>query len=397
MIKVKSCGGSLKMIRASYSRSICLLLSLAASAALWMAGCSSEQRPAPSAETSSSSDPNLISVKPEQMSQIKLMTLEPTTMNRVLRLTGSVAYNNFATTPVISQVSGPVLQIMVSPGQRVARGQAMLYASSPEFSQQRSAYLKARDASRVAEQNFSRANDLYQHHAISQKDLLDAESTKNQTQADLQAAIQGLEILGISRVDAVEGAASAKIPLRAPISGAVVERLVAPGQLMQAGNTQCFTISDLSTVWVLVNIHEQDLAYVHDGDSVEIRTESYPTVFRGKISYLGAALDPTSRTLQARIVTANPGEKLKKDMYVVATVQAGAVRNVIAAPDAALLRDSENEPYVYVAAGNNQFARRQVTIGDSENGQTEIKSGLKNGDKVVADGALFLQFAHSLQ
>ena len=374
-----------------------LHLLICLSAAVWLAGCGETQRPVPATESAKDSNANLLSIKPEQMSQIKTVIVGLTSMSRVLRLTGNVAYNNFTTTPVISQVSGPVLQVLVSPGEHVQKGQAMLYASSPEFSQQRSAYLKARDAFRVADKNYARSNDLYQHHAISEKDLLDAESARNQAQADLQAATEALEILGIPKADAVEGVMSAKIPLRAPISGEVVERLVSAGQVIQAGSTQCFTISDLSNVWVMVNVHEQDLAYVHDGDSVEIQTDSYPTVFHGKISNLAAALDPTSRTLQARIITANPGEKLKKDMFVTASVQAGQAKDILAVPDASVLRDTENEPYVYVVAGDNQFARKQVTIGQSENGQTQIQSGLKTGDKVVANGALFLQYAQSLQ
>ena len=92
----------------------------------------------------------------------------------------------------------------------------------------------------------------------------------------------------------------------APVGGEVVERLVGPGQLLQAGSTQCFTISDMSTVWVLVNVYQSDLDYVRAGDSVDISTDSYPDTFHGKISYLAPALDPTTRTLQARIVTNNP-------------------------------------------------------------------------------------------
>ena len=151
----------------------------------------------------------------------------------------------------------------------------------------------------------------------------------------------------------------------APAGGEIVERLVGPGQLLQAGTTQCFTISDMSTVWVLVNVYQNDLAYVHAGDAVEITTDAYPTVFHGKISYIAAALDPTTRTLQARIVTDNPGDKLKKDMYVTATVQAGAMKDALTVPDAAVLRDTENQPFVYVLSGATSLRGAQVKIGDS--------------------------------
>lgn len=195
----------------------------------------------------------------------------------------------------------------------------------------------------------------------------------------------------------LEKQTSPEAPVLAPISGVLVERLCAPGQVVQAGNTQCFTISNTSTVWVLANVYENQLAYVHVGDPVTITSDAYPDSFPGKISYLGAALDPASRTLQARIDTRNPQGKLKKDMYVVATVRAGAIANAITVPDAAVLRDAENQPYVYVAAGQNQFARRNVTLGESQGGQTQITGGLKAGEPVIGDGSIFLQFANTLQ
>jgi RND family efflux transporter MFP subunit len=156
-------------------------------------------------------------------------------------------------------------------------------------------------------------------------------------------------------------------------------------------------VSDTSNVWVLVNVYQKDLPNVRVGDPVTIQTESYPDVFHGRISYVAASLDPNTRTLQARIETSNPGEKLKKDMYVVATVDAGTIQNAIALPDSAVLRDSENMPFVYVESSSQQFGRRTVTLGDSLNGQTQVTSGLKPGDRVVGNGSLFLQFANSLQ
>jgi multidrug efflux pump subunit AcrA (membrane-fusion protein) len=156
-------------------------------------------------------------------------------------------------------------------------------------------------------------------------------------------------------------------------------------------------ISDVSTVWVLVNVYQKDLPYVRVGDAVTIQTDAYPDDFHGRISYVAASLDPNTRTLQARIETSNPGDKLKKDMYVVASVNAGTIPNAIALPDAAVLRDSENQPFVYAAASANQFGRRSVTLGETLNGQTEILSGLKAGDRVIGNGSLFLQFANSLQ
>ena len=241
---------------------------------------------------------------------------------------------------------------------------------------------------------------MYAHHAIAEKDLQQAESDHAAAQADLQSSEDALRALGLKDLEGLSknsAQTASEIPVQAPAGGEIVERLVGPGQLLQAGATQCFTISDMSTVWVLVNVYQNDLAYVHAGDAVDITTDAYPTVFHGKISYIAAALDPTTRTLQARIVTENPGDKLKKDMYVTATVQAGAMNDALTVPDAAVLRDSENQPFVYVLSAHQQFARRQVKIGDSTGGRTLIDSGLKEGERVAGDGSLFLQFKNSLQ
>jgi membrane fusion protein, heavy metal efflux system len=274
----------------------------------------------------------------------------------------------------------------------------MLYVASPDFSLLRSNYLKAKDAYALAQKSYARAKDLYQHHAIAEQNLEQAESAEVQAGGDLAAAQAALKVLGITDPDALVNAPpSFEVPVKAPISGLVVEQDVAAGQLLQTGATQCFMISDVSTVWVLVNVYQKDLPYVRAGDSVSIQTDTYPEVFHGRISYVSASLDPNTRTLQARIETNNPGEKLKKDMYVVATVNAGTISKAIALPDAAVLRDSENLPFVYAVASPNQFGRRSVTLGESLNGETEITSGLKPGDQVIGNGGLFLQFANSLQ
>jgi cobalt-zinc-cadmium efflux system membrane fusion protein len=367
---------------------------------LLLAGCGSSG-PNPSASSRSASDPNnpeLFDIPQNQMSHVQVLSVEPTTLTRSLRLTGAVAYNGFHTTPVITQVSGPVSRVVVVPGERVTQSQPMLYVASPDYSQLRTNYLKAKDAYALAQKAYARAQDLYQHHAIAEQNLEQAESAEVQAGGDLVAAQAALKVMGITDPDAlVKAPPSFEVPVKAPIDGLVVEQDVAVGQLLQPGSTQCFMISNTNTVWVLVNVYQKDLPYVHVGDPVSIQTDSYPDVFRGKIAYVAASLDPSTRTLQARIETPNPHDKLKKDMYVVATVNAGTLRNAIAVPDAAVLRDTENQPFVYVAAAPNQFARRSVTLGESLAGQTEITSGLKAGDRVIGNGSLFLQFANSLQ
>jgi len=339
-------------------------------------------------------------ITPEQTAHIEIVSARRENLPRTLRLSGAVAYNAFLTTPVFAAIGGPVHEILVAPGQVVHRGQPLLTVTSPDYSAARSAYLKARDAFALAEKMYTRAQDLFAHGAIAEADLQQAESTRTQAQADLESSSDALRALGLKDPEAVAKnpvQSTAEIPVNAPVAGEIVERLVGPGQLLQAGGTQCFTISDTGSVWVLVNVYQSDLAFVRAGQEVEVATDSYPETFHGKISYIAPAMDSATRTLQARIVAQNPGRKLKKDMYVTAVVRAAALVNILTVPDTSVLRDAENEPFVYVETVANEFARRQVTLGDSNNGRVQIRSGLAQGERVAGNGSLFLQFMNSLQ
>ena len=381
-----------------------------ASVSAWvsLAGCGAGPSESESKMTSYSSKESraetasLFTVPQDQMAHLQVVSVQKSTLPRVLRLTGAVAYNAFMTTPVFAAIGGPVHELLVAPGETVHQGQPLLTVNSPDYSAARSTYIKARDAYLLADKFFTRAQDLFNHGAIALADFQTAESNRTQAQADLQSSEDALRVLGVNDPESLATnppKTTSQVPVLAPVGGEVVERLVGPGQLLQAGATQVATISDMSTVWVLVNVYQSEMAYVHLGDSVDVNTDSYPEIFHGRISYIATALDPNTRTLQARIVTENPGKKLKKDMYVTASVNATAIANAITVPDASVLRDAENEPFVYVQSPTNQneFARRVVQLGESHGGRTQITSGLKEGEHVVGDGSLFLQFKNSLE
>jgi len=349
---------------------------------------------------SKSDTAELFTVSKDQLAHVQIVAAEEGPLPRTLRLAGSVAYDAFATTPVFAAIGGPVHEILVAPGQFVHAGQPLLSVTSPDYSSARSAYLKARDSFALADKLYTRGQDLFAHGAISEADLQLAESNRTQAHADMESSADVLRALGLKDPEAVAKnsmQSTAEIPVLAPVTGEIVERLVGPGQLLQGNATQCFTISNTNTVWVLVNVYQNDLPFVHLGDLVEINTDSYPELFHGKISYTAPALDPNTRTMQARIVTQNPGKRLKKDMYVTALVKAGSIPDAITVPDAAILRDTENQPFVYVQIDGNQFARRVVTLGQTDKGRTQITRGLKEGEHVVGDGSLFLQFKNSIQ
>jgi len=360
------------------------------------AGCG-RTAPAAASDPPPATIAQLFTVPRNQMSHVQVVAARLATWPRMLRLTGNVDFDQFATTPVITPVSGPVTRILAATGQQVRAGETLLEVSSPDVAAARSNFLKADVAVKLAQQVERRDQDLLEHHAIAQADMEQAQSALEQARADLENARASLRIWGVPE-PTPGSAATALIAVKAPIAGEVVERDVAPGQLLQGGATQCFVISDTHRMWVLANVYQSDLDYVHVGDPVTIETDAYPNPFHGRIQYLSPALDPATRTLQARIETANPRSELKKQMYVTADVEAGSLGKVIVVPDAAVLRDEQNVPFVYVESGApNRFAHRTVAIGASRAGETQITSGLQAGENVVGDGSLFLQFADSFQ
>jgi len=189
--------------------------------------------------------------------------------------------------------------------------------------------------------------------------------------------------------------ASSRRSIRSPIGGTVVERLITPGQLLQAGTTAAFTVADLSTVWVLANVFESDLATVHSGQLATVTNSVAPAPFIGNVDYVSALVDPTSRATSVRLVVRNRNDLLKRDMYVRVSIKSNASRSGILIPTSAVQRDDENLPFVFVEAANGTYGRQRVTLGQRVGDRYEVLSGLTGGEKIVADGALFIQFAES--
>ena len=224
----------------------------------------------------------------------------------------------------------------------------------------------------------------------------------NDANTDVENSLQALRIFGITR-DEIEQAdkqgvaISPNLAVRSPIDGVVVQKLVSPGELIEAGTTACFAISDVSTVWVQGHIFDRDLPDVHSGDSVEETNPAFARSFRGEVSYVGASVDPATRTTPVRIVTHNPEGLVKRDMFVDAAIRTATRSNMLVVPVAALLHDEQNEPMVYVEASPGKYAKRLVQVGEQRNDQVEIRSGLQFGERVVSDGSLFVQFALTAQ
>jgi cobalt-zinc-cadmium efflux system membrane fusion protein len=339
-------------------------------------------------------------VPQEQMSHVQLATVSEAKWMTMITTTGTVDWDGDKTTQAITQVTGPITRLAVDLGSRVTVGQPLLYVASPDISNAVSAYRKAKNRLDLAQRNLDRARDLLEHKAIAPRDLESTQADYNDAATDVQTALQQLNILGVSQNDIRDAEAQtvpirSELPMRSPIAGVVVQRLVMPGQVIQAGATVAFVISDVSTVWVQGHIYEKDLRSVRVGDTAEIRSASFPETLQGTVAYVGDLLDADTRTTAVRIVTRNPRAELKKDLFVDVTIHDTSSRQALVVPTASILYDEENFPFVYLQMQPGQFAQHAVQIGSQRGDQVEIVDGLKRGDRIVSQGSLFLQFANS--
>lgn len=341
------------------------------------------------------------SVPEAQRSHLEIVTVHQAEFQTLIRTTGTVDWDSDHTTQAITQVNGPITKIVADLGTRVKAGDPLLYVSSPDIATAVSTYRKAKNRLDLAQRALDRNKDLLAHKAIAQRDLDDSQADFNDAATDLATALQALRIIGVSDAELTDaasqtGAVRSELPMRSPIDGVVVQKLVFPGQVIQAGTTQAFTISNISSVWVQAHLYEKDLKNVHVGDAAEVKNSAFPDVFHGRVTSIGELVDPATRTTLVRIVTANPGGLLKKDLFVDVTMTEPARHQVLVVPTSAVLYDEQNFPFVFVDTGQGRFTQRIVTIGTQQGSDTEVTSGLKPGEQVVGQGSLFLQFASSI-
>lgn len=360
-----------------------------------------KQRPA-SVAYADSSQSSLFVVPENQVAHLQIKPVRRDSWSLVVRTTGTVDWDADHTTQAITQVGGPITKILVDTGTMVDADQPLLYVSSPDVTNAIAAYRKARNRMNFETATLARGKDLLQHHAIAQKDFESDQADYNDASTDLQNALQALLIFGITQNEINDAdrqglAINPQLAVRSPIKGMIVQKLVFPGQLIQAGATTCFLISDLATVWIQGHIYEKDLTSIRAGDSVDATNSSFSETFHGVVSNIGTMIDPATRTTPVRITTANVQGLLKKDLFVNLVIHTRTRRKVVVVPTSAVLYDADNMPFVYLQMDGNRFGQRLITTGAQQNNEFEVLNGLKEGERVVSEGAIFLQFANTYQ
>lgn len=291
------------------------------------------------------------------------------------------------TVPVVTLASGRVVEIRAKLGDTVKKGEVLLRVRSDDVSSGYSDYRKAEADELMARQQLDRSKELYSHGAISQSQLEAAVDTEADAKAGLDQATEHLRLLG-NDPDHMSGI----VDIVAPTSGVITDQEVTEGSSVQSYGANPFTISDLSSVWVLCDVYENDLPSVHVGEIADIRLNAYPDqAIKGTISNIGAVLDPALRTAKVRIEVNNPGS-MRVGMFATATFH-GLKRQAHAAIPADAILHLHDRNWVFVPQGTNQFRRVEIVAGDMlPNRMQEVLSGVAAGQKVVAN-ALTLQNA----
>ena len=305
-----------------------------------------------------------------------------------LTVTGVVTPDVSRTIPVVSLASGRVVELRTRLGDQVTKGDLLMRIQSPDVSSALSDYKKAQSDDVFAQADLDRAHDLYEHKAIAKKDLDAAENTRQKARVDLENATQHLRVLG---VDPHQTQTSAIVDVVAPASGVIVEQNVttSAGVKTLDNSPNLLTIADLSRVWIVCDVYETDLATVHLGDEAQIHLTAYPNeVLKGRISNIGAVLDPNLRTAKVRIEVANPG-MLRVGLFVTATFRGQHAEELAVVPTTAILH-LHDRAWVYVREPSGEFRRREIVSGPAlADNMQAIRSGLRPGERVVANALVF--------
>jgi membrane fusion protein, heavy metal efflux system len=339
----------------------------------------------PAAKVEREQDVNLLTIDhPEQYPLVKATeySAAPT-----MSVTGTVNPDISRTVPVISLATGQVVQIRARLGDTVQKGQVLLQVRSPDIAGAFSDYRKAIADELLANKQLQRSQLLYDKGAISMGNLELAKDTEEKAKVDLETTLEHLHLLGVDK-DHPSGI----VDIKAPVSGVITDQQVTnAGGVQGLAGSNPFTISDLTSVWILCDVYENDLANVHIGESADIVLNAYPDKkYAGKISNIGPILDPNIRTAKVRIQVANPQLLMRVGMFVTATFHGQKKVEYASVPAAAILHLHDRD-WVYVPAGDKKFRRLEVKAGNTlPNKMQEIRSGIQPGQEVVTN-ALVMQ------
>jgi membrane fusion protein, heavy metal efflux system len=346
--------------------------------------CSDPSKAAPT-KAEITLDPNVFTVEhPELFAQTKVAVRE---LPLQLTANGTVNPDITRTIHVTSLGSGRITDLRVRLGDQVRKGQVLLLISSPDLASAMADYQKFRADENLSRKALERAQMLYSHGALAQKDLEIAQDTEDKAKVDLETAERHVRVLGGDPAHP-----GPLIELRAPISGTIVEQNVAGFESVKSldNSPSLFTIADLSEVWVVCDVYENNLGEVHLGDSARVRINAFSDrIFQGKVSDISHVLDPTTRAAKVRIALRNADGALRPGMFAVATFRSRRARSRLVMPATAIMR-LQDKDWVFRKEGPQRFRRIEVeNLGTTSDGLEEVQGSLKADDEVIANALEF--------
>lgn len=354
-----------------------------------LGGCKGKETPAAATEAV---DPSLVTVTAEFLPRLNVAPVGERAVSEMLRVPARIEVDEQRVTRIGAAVTGRVTQIYATLGQRVRRGEVLATLHSTELSTSQLAYLKALSQAELQQRAVERAKLLYAADVIGAAELQKRESEQAQAQAEMEASLGQLSVLGMSEKDTAKLAASRKVhsqsSITATLDGVVIERKVTPGQVVQPADA-LFTVADLSHVWLVAEVPEQQAALVKKGEAAHAEVPALNGKnIEGRLIFVADTVNPDRRTVTVRMDVNNPGRKLKPEMLASMLIQ-GSPQRQLQVQAAAVVRE-DNKDHVFVQLEATRFQLRPVTLGQESNGYITVLTGLKAGEVIVNEGAFHL-------
>ncbi len=326
---------------------------------------------------------------------VKTAKADSEELSTPISATACIEFNADRISKISSRMSGKILKVAASQGDRVGMNQPLAYLDSPDIDLAWADYLKTKSRLDLARTNLKREETLFEKGVSPEKDVLKARQELKETEADLNLAREKFRILSIDISHFEEKKTSGEhplVPISSPIGGVVIEKSVSQGEVVSPDKI-LFVVANLSNLWVVIDILEKDVGLIRSGMAAHVSAAAFPgRTFRGKISYTGDVIDEKTRTAKARVTVDNSSGLLKPGMFATVSIDSarGSMQKAIAVPEEAVFLDGL-ERYVFIQEGNERFVPRRVSVGSASGLKVEIKEGLKVGETVVTKGVFTLK------
>ncbi|MFH1494026.1 MAG: efflux RND transporter periplasmic adaptor subunit [Pseudomonadota bacterium] len=355
-----------------------------------LSGC--QDKEVPSAVTAAPVDPSLVTVSADFLQRLKIAPAGEGEVTETLRVPARIEVDEQRVARIGATVTGRVTQIHATLGQRVTRGEQLATLHSTELSAAQLAYLKALSQAELQQRAVDRAKLLFASDVIGSAELQKRESELAQAQAEMQASEGQLSVLGMTESAMSKLAASRTVhslsSITATLDGAVIERKVTPGQVVQPADA-LFTVADLSHVWLVAEVPEQQAVLVKKGEAAEAEVPALNGKrIEGRLIYVADIVNPDRRTVTVRMDVDNPDRLLKPEMLASMLIQGTPQRRLLV-PAAAVVRE-DNKDHVFIQLDGTRFQLRPVILGQESGGYVPVQSGLKSGERIVTEGAFHL-------